>query len=140
VFFVVASLTLATPAWAQDNETVTVAPTRPPAAQLVGMTHAALRGELGESTGRDAGWIRFGPHVAVKMARGHAARVIVRVPSGLECTETAVREGFSDAGAPLRRRDTCEWPAISQRHHLDAQGRFAGRLDLRAGTLEVWEW
>jgi len=110
---------------------------RPRVAQLLERDQAALERMLGASTGTEAGWVRYGSDVAVKMERGISSRVRVRVAADT-CRDLVVAEGFADAGHPHRRRDTCEWPGISTRHQLDARRRLAARLDLSTATLEVW--
>lgn len=116
---------------------VNLGPSRPRIASLLGQPRARLQRTLGSPTRTEAGWTRYGPRLAIRFAAGRAVRIRARVPDGLSCSEAAEREGFSDAGPPLRRSDACEWPGQSPRHRLDPQGRFAARLDLETATLDV---
>ena len=122
----------------RNGQPMNLGPTRPRASSILGKTLAQLRPTIGAPTGRDSGWIRFGPHVAVQLSRTRVVRVLVKAHVGLTCAEVVAREGFADATAALRRSDSCEWPGISLRHRLDPEGRYAGRVDLSRGTFELW--
>jgi hypothetical protein len=106
------------------------------ARRWLGQSRAAVEASLKPSA-TDGEWTRYGEHLALRYAGGRAIALRARVALGMTCEEAAAWLGYvcgEGRGFPLRRRHSCEWPGISERHRL-APG-VAGRLE---GTvLEVW--
>jgi len=86
-----------------------------------------------QSNGTRGGWTVYGSVLAAKISNRRIVALRVQLPRSMSCTEAAEWMGFADAGAPLRRRDQCEWPGLSARHRL-ARGV---RGELRDGVFEV---
>jgi hypothetical protein len=77
-------------------------------------------------------WYRDG--LAVRYdAHDVAVEMLLTIPPGLGCDDVPAWLGLPRAGGPLRRRDGCEWPGLSDRHRL-APGVSAV---LRGGVLRV---
>jgi len=88
--------------------------------QVLGESLDAVDALLPESPDMsDTPWVRFGDRVMVRFEDDRAVELQLIVPSGpTTCREAAVWLGYTDASHPLRKRDRCLWPGISDRHRL----------------------
>jgi hypothetical protein len=89
-------------------------------------------------TGKDGDWVLLGPSLAVKPVDGRVAALRARVALGMTCVEAAAWIGYpagKGRGFPLRKRSSCEWPGISERHRLAAG--VAGRLE--GPWFDLWQ-
>lgn len=109
------------------------APRVKPAA-LLGRPEAEVAGLLGAAKGSRAGWTRHGA-LEVQVRGGRVVAVRGPTPWDIDCMEVPRWLGYAQAGVPLRRAETCEWPGISLRHRL-APG-VVGRYEMAARRFEV---
>ncbi|MEM9072278.1 MAG: hypothetical protein AAGE52_27470 [Myxococcota bacterium] len=101
---------------------------------LLGASRAAIEATRAP-TGSEEGWTRYGPELLVHYEADRATRVRARIVART-CREAAERAGYPQrpGTAPLRRRDGCLWPGISERHRL----RAGIAASYRNGVFEVW--
>lgn len=85
------------------------------------------------SNGTRGGWTVYGSVLAAKVENRRVVGLRAQLPRSMSCQEAARWMGFDEAGPPLRRRDGCEWPGLSERHRL-APGV---RGELRDGLFEI---
>jgi hypothetical protein len=86
-----------------------------------------------QSNGTRGGWTVYGSVLAARVENRRVVALRATLPRSMSCTEAAEWMGFDEAGPPLRRRDGCEWPGLSERHRL-APGV---RGQLEDGVFEV---
>lgn len=106
------------------------------ARRLLGQPRVTVEATL-TPTGKDADWIQYGPDLALRYVGDQVVALRARVALGMSCVEAAAWLGWvagRGRGFPMRRRDSCEWPGLSERHRL--QAGVAGRL--RAGWFDAW--
>jgi hypothetical protein len=106
------------------------------AGRLLGRPLAEVEGRH-RRTGSDGDWLVLGPHLAVKPVGGRVAALRARVAPAMTCVEAAAWIGYpagKGRGFPLRRRASCEWPGVSEKHRLAAG--VAGRLE--GAWFDLW--
>lgn len=103
-------------------------------AVLLGRSEAEVAGLLGPAKGSRAGWTRHGAF-ELRVRGGRVTAVRGPTPWDIDCMELPRWLGYAQAGVPLRRAETCEWPGISLRHRL-APG-VVGTYEMAARRFEV---
>ena len=100
---------------------------------LLGATRESIERTL-VPTEEEPGLVRY-ERLAIRYEAGVAVELVIPLPAAISCADVPAWLGLpADPGAaPLRRRDGCAWPGISERHRL-APGLAA---TLRGGVLRI---